>query len=289
MALTLSGVGTAEINLNRDIVDLVLNGNSYADSIDITGSYSDGISYAALGLSYGLPLYESGTRQLAVGATVSYLRGIAVEQLVELRGLAATFATGFEGEGKAIIRTATGGSGFGLDLGAAFKFNDSYTAGVRIENVLGSIKWSNDCEEHGYIFSFDTATVDDFDDDIVTSDDYSKNIDAFSTSLPAVMNVGLAKTSGRLLLAIDWVQGFRASAGSSTKPRLALGAEYGVFGFLPLRLGFMAGGDRSPAFSLGSGLNLGGFYLDAAVITGSSMTVYSAKGANLALSTGIQF
>jgi hypothetical protein len=288
-ALSVNGVGAADVNLNRKIVDLVLNGNTFADTLDVSGSYSDAVSYATLSFSYGMPVYSSGTRQLAVGLTASYIRGIAIEEVVKLQGLAATYEAGFQGQGEAAFRTATGGSGYGLDLGAALKLNDRYTLGARIENLVSRISWSKNPEEHGYIFEFDTATIDDFDEDFVTSDDYSIDIDAFSTSLPAVMNVGFARTSGKLLWAVDWTQGFRAAPGTSTKPRLALGAEYQLVSWLPLRGGFMAGGDRNTAFSFGSGLDLYGVYLDFAVITGATLSVYSAKGVNLAFSTGILF
>jgi hypothetical protein len=287
--LSFNAVGAADVNLNRDIVDLILNGNAYADTIDVTGSYSDGLSYATAGLSYGMSLYSSGTRQLAVGFTASYIRGIAIEEVVSLRGLAAAYETGFQGEGEAIIRTASGGSGYGLDVGAALKLNNSYTAGVRVENIISKINWDNDPQEQGYIFQFDSASVDEFDEDIVTSDDYSIDIDAFSTTLPAVMNVGFAHTSGKLLWAVDWTQGFRAAPGTSTKPRIAVGAEYKLLGLLPLRAGYGTGGDRATSFSFGSGIDLLGFYLDAAVVTGSTLSIYSAKGANVALSTGIAF
>jgi len=289
LVLSFNGVGAADVNLNRDIVNLILNGNTFADTLDVSGSYSNGLSYATGSLSYGLPVYSSGTRQLAVGLTASYIYGLAIEEVVSLKGLATTYEAGFEGHGEAIIRTASGGQGFGLDLGAALKLSDSYTTGVRLENVISTIKWGGNPQEHGYIFSFDTATIDDFDQDFVTSEDYSIDIASFSTTLPAVMNAGFAKTSGKLLWAVDWTQSFRAAPGTSTKPRLAVGAELSLLRWLPFRGGFSTGGDRNTVLSFGSGLNLVGCYLDFAIITGSSLSVYSAKGANLALSTGILF
>lgn len=288
-ALSFSGIGSADINLNRDIVDLILNGNTIADTIDISGSYSDGLTYASAGLSYGHPIYSKGTRQLAIGATFRYIRGVGVEQLVEMEGLATTFMTGYQGQGSAVIRTASGGTGYGLDLGAAFKLNDTYTAGVRLENLIGSINWSKQTEEHGYTFEFDTATVDDFDEDIVTSDDYTMDIAGFSTRLPASMNIGFAKHSGRFLWAVDWTQGFNSVPGTSTKPQLSIGTEYRLLSFLPARFGFSTGGDQNTAFSFGTGLKFFGFYMDMAILTGGSLSVYSAKGANLAFSTGLQF
>lgn len=288
-AVSFNGFGSADISLNRDLVKLLLNGNVFADSIEIAGSQAEGVSYATAELSYGFPIHTRGSRQLAVGLTAGYVRGIAVEKLVELEGLAATLATGIEGHGKAVIRTAEGGAGYKLDLGAVLKFNDSYAAGLRLENLLSRIVWNKGCREHSYIFSFDTAAINPFDEDYVTSEDYSVETDNFSTTLPASLNAGFGKTSGRLLWAVDWVQGFRTAPGVSTKPRLAAGAEYSVFSFLPLRAGFMVGGDRNPGLSFGGGLAFSGFYLDLAVVTGTSFTVYSARGANLSISTGLHF
>jgi hypothetical protein len=284
-----SGVGEADVNLNKDILELVLEGNTVGQQVEMTGSYSDAVGYVSFGLSYGQPVYTSGTRQLSVGGTVKYLRGLGVEQIVELEGAANTLVTGFTGQGRIIARTAEGGSGYAVDLGAALRLDDSYTAGVRVSNFLSSISWSNNTEEHGYLFEFDTMTVDNMGDDFVVSDDYSIDIDNFSTSLPSSMNVGFAKTSGQFLWAVDWQQGFRRGAGASTKPRLSVGGEYWLISQLPLRAGVATGGNRYTGFSMGTGFYSAGFHLDLAVVTGTSVTVYSAKGLHFAVSTGLQF
>ena len=57
-----TGVGAAAVNLNRDIVDLVLNGNTLTDTVHVDGSYSDAVGYATLGLSYGRPVLMLGGR-----------------------------------------------------------------------------------------------------------------------------------------------------------------------------------------------------------------------------------
>jgi len=284
-----SGVGLADVNLNKDIIDLLLNGNSFADTISLTGSHLDAVAYISAGLSYGRSIYKAGTRQLAVGATIKYLRGLAIERIVELEGMAATYETGFAGNGSLIAQTATGGSGYALDVGAALRLNDNYTAGIRIKNFLSSLSWNKETEEHGYIFSFDTMTVDNMEDDYVVSDDYSKDIPGFSTNLPSVINLGIARTSGSLLWAVDWEQGFRRAAGASSKPRISLGIEWWPIRLAPLRTGFSTGGNKSTALSFGSGINLKPFCLDFAIVTGASLSPYSAKGLNFALSTGLYF
>ncbi|MFH1374132.1 MAG: hypothetical protein ABII79_10080 [bacterium] len=201
----------------------------------------------------------------------------------------ATYETGFSGDGRLIAQTATGGSGYALDVGAAARINNNYTVGISIKNFLSTLKWTQQTEEHGYLFSFDTVTVDNMSDDYVVSDDYTEDIPAFSTTLPSVMNVGLANTSGSLLWAINWEQGFRRAAGASAKPRLSLGLEWTKLGILPLRTGFATGGDKNTAWSFGSGLDLSPFHLDLAVVTGSSLTPASSKGLNFAFSTGLHF
>ncbi len=288
-AFSVTGVGVADVNLNKDIIDLVFNGNTFADTIDVTGSYSEAVSYAAAGLSYGAPIYNAGTRQLTVGATVKYLRGIAMEEVTELEGLAITYEGGFQGQGRMVARTATGGSGYALDLGAALRFNDDYTAGVRFKNILSHLTWNKNTEEHGYIFEFDTMTVDNMEDDYVISDDYTKDIGSFSTSLPAIMTLGFANTSGNLLWTIDWEQGFSSAAGASTKPRLGAGLEWSPLGMLPIRIGYATGGGRNSGFSFGSGIHFYPYYLDYAVVSGNSLSGYSSKGLNLAVSTGLRF
>lgn len=285
---SIQGNGAADANLNKDILELMLNGNTYADSVVVTGSYSDGIAYASAGLSYGHTLYSYGSKELAVGATFKYIRGIAVEEIVKLEGLASTQATGFQGDGEIIARTATGGSGYAVDIGGALRLNDSYTVGLRIENILGSINWNHEPEEHGYIFSFDTLTLSNS-DDVAVTDDYSVPISPFSTRLPPVMTVGVANRKGMMRWAVDWEQGFKRTAESSTKPRLSMGLEWLKLGMMPLRLGFSSGGGRGSSVSAGTGINLSPFYLDVAAVTGTSISVYSAKGLKLALSTGIRF
>lgn len=288
-AIAVEGTAVADINLSKDIINLMLNGNTYADTIDVTGSYSSALSYASAGLSLGVPILRQGTRQLAVGVTGKYLRGIGIEEVTELQGGIATYATGFQGAGHAIARTATGGSGYAVDLGAALTLNSTYACGAKIESFLSQIKWNKQTEERGYIFSFDTMTMANVNADYVVSENYTKDIPAFATTLPARLTVGFGKTSGRLLWAVDWEQGFRTAPGTSTKPRLAAGAEWSLLSFLPFRAGYAVGGSRNASLSFGSGLKFFGFYLDAAAVTGSSFSGYSSRGINFAVATGIQF
>ncbi len=288
IVFSLSGNAATEVNLGKDALELFLKGNGLNDTFSLEGMYSEAIAYGTAGISYGTSIYKSGTRQLAIGATYKYIRGIAYEKVTELRGGVVTLSTGYRGEGTMIARTAQGGNGYALDLGAALKINDRYTAGISISNFLSSIKWSNKTEEHGYHFQFDSVTVENMDDSIIVSDDYSKDIPAFKSSLPSIMRLGLAKISGKLLWAIDWEQGFKQAAGSSSQPRLSAGVEYKFVGFLPLRAGYSIGGRSGSVISGGFGIDLAVAYLDLAVANHSGLNFGASKGLHLAISTGIR-
>ena len=289
MAITSSGVAIADINMNKDLMNLILNGNTYADTINITGSFSEGFAYASVGFSYGTALYQSGSRQFSVGSTVKYLKGIGIEKVVKLEGMAATYATGFAGQGEAIIQTARGGSGYAVDFGAAFKLSEKYTVGAAIKNFYSSMTWNKDTEEHGYLFNFDTMTVDNMGDDYITSDDYSISIPEFETTIPSYLNISFAKTSGDILWALEWEQGFSSKTGVSTESRFAGGVEWNLISFMPLRAGYATGGNKNSSFSIGSGFHLPVFYIDYAIVTGNSFSGGSSKGANFAITTGLYF
>ncbi|MEA3297786.1 MAG: DUF5723 family protein [candidate division Zixibacteria bacterium] len=279
-----TGVGVADFNLNKDILDLVLNGNRLGQDISLTGSYSDAVAFVKTGLSYGRSVYTCGTRQLAVGATFKHLRGLALERIVELDGEMSTETSGFKGAGRIIARTAGGGGGYGLDIGTALRLDDSYTVGLSFRNILSFINWDNNTREHGYLFSFDTVTIDNMEEDYIVSEDYEQDIDAFTTNLPSVMTIGVANTSGALLWAVDWKQGFRRAAGASSEAHISAGMEWSLLRLLPLRAGLATGGAKGTRFSVGSGVNLSAFQLDLAMESGFSLKPVTTKNLNFAIS-----
>ncbi|UCD93736.1 MAG: conjugal transfer protein TraF [Candidatus Zixiibacteriota bacterium] len=290
LVISINGNAATEVNLGKDALELFLMGNQINDSFSLGGMYSEAIAYISVGLSYGRPVYKFGTRQLAVGGTVKYIKGLAYEKVTELHGGVVTLITGFQGDGTMIAHTAEGGNGYGIDVGAALKLSDSYTAGLTFSNLLSHISWNTCTEEHGYHFEFDAISLEDMDNDsIIVTDDYSIDIPGFGSRLPVVMRTGVAKTDGKILWAVDYIQGFRLAAGSSTKPRIAAGGEYRPFRRTPVRAGLALGGGKRAVFSLGFGFELPVFYMDIALSNNSTLAFNATKGLHLALSTGLKF
>ncbi|MFH2035783.1 MAG: DUF5723 family protein [Candidatus Zixiibacteriota bacterium] len=289
-ALSIVGHGAVATNLGKDALELFFNGVEINDTFTIDGMYSDANAYVSVGLSYGRPIINLGGKELSAGFTAKYIRGLAYEKITELRGGVITFATGYEGEGTMVAQTALGGTGYGLDIGAALKLTKDYTVGLAVENFISNINWNVETEEHYYHFEFDTLTIENMENDsIVITDEYSQPIPSFSDNLPSIMRAGIAKTTGKLKWAVDYVQGFTLAAGSTTKPLIAAGAEYRFIGFFPLRAGYSIGGGKSSIVSGGFGFDLGIFYLDMAVSSHSFMNFGAEKGLHVAVSTGLVF
>jgi uncharacterized protein DUF5723 len=288
--LSFNGYAATDVNLGRDALRLFLNGVDFDDAFNLDGMYSEAIAYASAGLSYGMPIYTSGTRQLSVGTTIKYIRGFGYEEVTEISGGVSTHTYGFEGEGTMKVNTSTGGTGYGVDIGAALKLSNSYTLGASITNIVSKINWDKETKEYGYYFQFDTLSVDNMDDDsLVVTEDYDRDIDAFSSGLPSILRLGLANTTGKLIWAVDWEQGFHLGAGVTTKPRFAFGAEYKLIGPLPFRGGFATGGGKGQVISGGTGLDIGVFYLDLALSNHSGFNFNETKGFHFAVSTGLNF
>jgi hypothetical protein len=201
-----------------------------------------------------------------------------------------TLATGFEGAGNIVTRTASGGTGFSVDLGATVQLNKKYTVGAAIYNFASALRWNKDTEEPHYQFAFDTLTVVNMDNDsLITTVDTVIAIDPFTTDLPSSIRVGMAKTRGQLLWAVDWEQGFKLAAGSSPTPRVSTGLEYRLLGFLPLRAGFGVGGKQGTTYAGGIGLNFSPVDLDVGVANYNAVMGSSGKGLNIAITGGIHF
>jgi hypothetical protein len=88
------------------------------------------------------------------------------------------------------------------------------------------------------------------------------------------------KGSERLTLGLAWEQGFRNGPAVSKAPYLALGGEYYLIKWLPLRAGLGLGGYLGAFGSLGFGLDFSGFSLDFAF---ANRGVFKPKGVAFAL------
>lgn len=109
-----------------------------------------------------------------------------------------------------------------------------------------------------------------------STNDSLVNGNGFAYMLPLKLDIGyartwnLANTNTRYLaqyanVSANYEQGFTEDPGSSYIPRLSIGGEAGaLYGYMPVRMGFVLGGPELIASALGIGFNCKYFQLNAA-------------------------
>jgi len=184
------------------------------------------------------------------------------------------------------------GSGFRMDLGFASELSPELTIGLSLKNIFGVIVWREDCEEHIFSTYGDSLYLymeDEDLDDAITSTDTTYTISKITQNIPFEIHFGAKYQLSKLNLFADYVQGFDTSVYTSAQPKLSLGGEYFLLKWLPLRLGFGLGEERSSHFSLGSGLVFRKFELNWASRTYYSPIASYSKGMSFALSMMLKF
>jgi hypothetical protein len=126
-----------DLGLPKGLFQLIMEGNIVGDSLDL--SLNEQLQAAAeWGFSFAIPAGDA-----AFGFTLKYLQGlfhIGVDP-DSSSGYFLTDTTGFEGEGRYLIKQAIGGGGFGLDIGFATREVNGYRLGISLINAIGKIHW----------------------------------------------------------------------------------------------------------------------------------------------------
>ena len=163
-------------------------------------------------------------------------------------------------------RQAEGGSGYGLDIGAAGIINKKLSISMSFDNVLGSINWNKNTKQYFTTFLVDSADYKKDDFSINQQDtSYTEDIEAFSTRMPVVLRMGAAyDIKEYLTVALDLEQAFSKGMGYTDQARLSIGAEYRPTPIVPLRAGFTFGGKWGYAMGLGVGFHMKSLMFDFA-------------------------
>lgn len=287
VALTASALGSSDFLLSKDIADLVLNGNQLDRVYEIGATDGEGYGVSSVALSVGIPV----SQKFAIGVSAKYLRGLVYGKVVQASSASYTDIDGLHGSGRVVIDHALGGNGLGLDLGAAASLNSSWTLSLSLANAINSIKWSNETRRFTYTFTVDSLSVEKIEDADIDSvyrdSDETVDIESFSSSLPPQLRIGLGRVGKRLSFAFDYEQGLKKGVGISTTPRVAFGTELRLIGFLPLRGGVAAGGDRGLTTSAGFALDFSIFSWDFAVASRGG--AFSGRGMTFAFGWGFRF
>jgi len=290
VAVTFTSSATADGDISRDALELLLYGNAAVDSVSLTGTEAESYVTAAVGVSYAQPVARIMGGTLTAGATLRYVKGLWIEEVSESEGQLITSAYGINGDAYLAARTATGGGGVSADIGFMLDLEGGWTLGASVTDLLGTVSWSGNPEGHLITFAVDSLSVmNAATDTFMTSSDSTYAIESFSTRLPTVLRMGASRKTGSMTWMGQWEQGLNQVAGGNTSPRLSGGVEWWATKILPLRAGLTAGGGGGIGASGGSGVHAGMFYIDVGFGLASGPVWGQAKGFELALNTGLRF
>ncbi|MCK4397131.1 OmpA family protein [candidate division WOR-3 bacterium] len=306
-------VGGANTIAVKDLIDLGFYGNALGRTYYLTGTKGEAIAYNEYGFGYSFPFKMGEEKTLCAGMSLTYVRGIfygEVERIegnfvsdsLEISAHIDTFHYRFS------FSELGNNSGFSSNIGFAMDLTRDILVDLSFRNVFSYIDWTQEVES-GYVaghldpinalryvfavrhqpdsiedkweeafegfYELDTASVDEQDQE-------------FSRSLPILMNLGLSyHTPVKWKLFMQYEQGFKQSALTTTTPKFTLSGEYSPWSVLPLRGGFSIGGQESFETIVGFGFSFDRFYFDFGygMIGGLFM---GSKGQSLAFDMGIR-
>jgi hypothetical protein len=289
-AFTISGRGTSYLLVPKDPIEVLFFGNEINDTILV--SDTDGEAFASIdfGFSHGRSVWSKDERELFCGINARYIWGLFYQKVTEAEGEVFALETGVNGKGNFQIKSANGGSGYGLDLGLALRYNRNWTFGLSFMNLVSQVRWNKKTENKVYRMQIDSLSADDFDSDsMIIEESYTEGIGSFTTRVPILLHVGGAYQTERMLLSLDLKQGFEKGMGISEKLRASLGAEYRFTSWLDVRGGIGLGGDEGITVANGVGFKLGKYHLDLGMAVQKGLWPTKSKGVSLAISNGFSF
>ena len=290
LALFLCGRGTSDFLLPKEPIQTLFFGNEINDTVILSGSDAEAFASMDLGLSWGRSVWKKDDKEVLLGITVRYVRGLTYQKVEQAEGEISTLETGINGDGDFLVRSASGGWGYGLDFGAALQYGKNWSFGLSFTNLINRIKWSKNTEQRVYQVQIDSLLAQDFDvDSMIIERSYTEGISPFTTRVPISMRAGVSYRKDRSLFSFDLEQGLGKGMGVTKKLTASLGAEYTLRTWLDLRGGILLGGDEGVALSSGVGLNLGVYQLDLGMAVQRGFWPANSKGINIAISNGFRF
>lgn len=291
-AFSVKAVSSFLVSVPKEPIYLALRGNR---TIEREHSFNDleGNGYAAIRTTFSgaWPItYRKYFKNLAVGMNVSYYSGMAYAEIQKAQGsfytTSDTLDSFFELQG----RSATGGSGWSVDLGVSGELNNDWSISVNVKNVIGSINWDGSPEEKYIRSSLDSVEIG-FDNSITSDNiDTTKSIGAFTSTFPTIVHIGSSfKLNEQWLFSADLEQAFSNTMGYSDQGVFSFGAQYTPAKVIPLRTGMTFGGKWGYLWGMGFGLNFNVFKFDLAYSIHRALWPTLSRGNSLAFSMKFLF
>ncbi len=300
--------------LSQDTLDRVVQGIS--TNPDLASQIFDGtriksVWYREFNFAYGREVVSTEDWVIGAGVGLKYVQGIAFLDIdvgpADYRAISATTPTFGIDYGNAAINNpsaipgndntlpSTVGSGFGIDLGANFKFKDKLRVGVAV-NDIGSVNWS------GNVYRAIDTLVFDLRNDGANSLNVLAEIEQFNGKDGAFKQEGVASQRlalpthfrmgasymlrDNLHLGADFFMSLNDAPGSFQSPIWGVGGDYAPLKWVRFSLGFLSGGNYAARIPVGITFIAGNGTWEAGVASRDLVTYLRGDGATLSASFG---
>jgi len=291
-ALTFGGDFGGYGNIEKDVFELMFEGNELYKSYTFDHIDASGEGIGLIGLSYGDQIPVDFAEVFTVGGTFNLIYGLGYAKMEKSDFTLLLNDFGFNLNGEYESRTATGSMGWGVNVGAAAKMSEKLTLSLSLSNLISNLPWSDDVKiSKGYIDADSVAILDfddDEEDDLIADSSWTVDGSRFSGRLPVQMRLGALYEEGDFVMTADYAQGFRTTAWVSTTPQVSFGTEWRKVKWLPLRMGVLLGGRFGFGTSFGLGIRPGGFIWDLAIMNRGFISPGSSKGFVVATELGME-
>jgi len=205
---SIEGNAFMETSIPKYPFEIILNGLEQKNyTFDVKGN---GFGVGRINISYGRTILKNSQKrifkkrinELAVGWTISYLKGVGYAKVTESDVNLNITNAGINAPSEVVTKLAAFGNGFGLDFGVGAVLENNWRIGLAFDNIPGIINWSDDAKESTHTFDLEREMfLDEFDD--IEFEDYEetidKDLDSFSQTLPLNVRFGVAKFYKRFI------------------------------------------------------------------------------------------
>lgn len=263
-ATSLDANFSGSVVMPKPLLRFIFQGARFDEPINLSDFSGEFQAVIPVSIAHGRELYIPYVNDYVdatyVGAGIKLLGGAGVMQTDYVDG-AITFTTdSVTANGEAEGKFSVGGFGAALDLGIAADINKDMKASFGLNNLFGTIKWTDSMTEtfhYKFDFSSDTLDYANVEGDSLLDQalkiDERQDASGFTTPYPAYMVAGFQyDVFSNLKLFANYKQGFSDRFGSSATPQFSFATEYRPVAWFPLRFGISAGG--ATGMQWGSGL-----------------------------------
>ncbi len=284
----------SRLRVPKELLRLMLQGNTIGETFALRDAEGGGLAFTEFRLSGARPLAGVARatalplEHVHAGASVKLLRGWGHAEVREAAGGVTTTAETISGSGTLKTRQATGGWGYGLDLGVSGYLGREWVASLAARDLIGRIHWNRGVRERTDFFTVPQMNLGDLEEDLVQTGTVIARTGAFAASLPATVVLGAGRLTRRAATCAALDAPLRTGPLGRGSLGLSLGAAWMPRPWLALRLAGGAGGVQGTRLGASVGCAFGPVAVDLAARTSGTLNPFDARGLGLALAFGAE-